>query len=430
MKKGFLRQHYHWVVFAVLFIGFFCTIGLENVRSSSFLIPVCEAFGITRGVFALATSIKCIVAVFSNMAFGFLYHKFGYRKMATVGILIVAFSFVLSGLAGNIYVFYVAAAVMGSAECCVTFALTSRVIAEWFNRSRGLILGIVMAGSGLGGSVFSLLFNNVIERSGYKPAYYLGAAFLAAAALLVLFFGRDDPASMGLEPFGGKNAFVGKKKGSVPYKGIPIGYLRSKPVFYLSLASVFLMALGVYCMLSIISPHVRDQGLSPTFAATAQSVAFFAMAGAKVLEGALCDRFGARRVLTVCLLLGVAGEFLFARAFSSWLIILSVLLYAFAISIPAVMVPLYAEDLFGSLDYSVILGLFFSMISFNNIIVSPLTNFSYDLLGSYSAALTVASACLLVSSLLIQLVYGRVKALREAYEAEYAAEHSPKEGSV
>lgn len=421
MKKGFLRQHYHWVVFAVLFIGFFCTIGLENIRTSIFLIPVCEAFGISRGVFALATSIKSTVAVFSNMAFGFLYQKLGYRKMSTFGILVVGFSFLLCGLSKNVLLFYAASAIMGSVECCVTFALTSRAITEWFNRSRGLILGIVMAGSGLGGSVFSLLFSGVIDSHSYREAYFLAAGLLALAAVLIFLFARDNPESIGLEPYGGSGSFVSKKSKSLPYQGIPVSYLRKKPVFYLALASVLLMALGVYCMLSIISPHVQDQGLGPAFAATAQSIAFFAMAAAKIAEGALSDRFGTRKVLTVCLLLGSVGEIIFARAVGQGAIIFSVLLYAFAISIPAVMVPLYAADLFGSMDYSVILGLFFSVISFNNIIVSPLTNFSYDLLGSYSAALTVASALLLASALLTQLVYRRVKKLRAVYEAESSA---------
>ncbi len=418
MKSSFLRRHYHWVIFVTLFTGFFCSIGLSNVRTSIFMIPVCEGLGVSRGVFSLSTSIHSVAAVFSNMFFGFLYCRLGYRKMSSLGIFVVALSWALCGFSKNIYWLYFASAIMGSVDCCVSMALTSRAITEWFNRARGLLLGIVMAASGLGGSLFSLIFSKIIRQHSFRQAYFLGSIILALTSLLVFLLVRNSPKDMGLEPFGGNGSFEKKKAKNVSYAGLPVSFLRKRPFFYLALGSIFLMSLGVYSMLSIVAPHVQDQGLGSDFAAKAQSVSFFAMAVVKILEGFLSDKLGARKVLTLALFAGAAGVLLFANAKSESAVIIAVLLYSFTISIPSVMIPLYAADLFGRLDYSVILGLFFSMISASSIINYPMINFSYDLLGSYTPALTVGAGLLLLSIFFMQLVYRRALKLREIYAAE------------
>ena len=77
------------------------------------------------------------------------------------------------------------------------------MISVWFDRRRGLALGITLAGLGFGGFWWPLLSQWSIDTFGWRNAYLVVAATIAivgmsAVALVV----RDSPQSMGLLPDG------------------------------------------------------------------------------------------------------------------------------------------------------------------------------------------------------------------------------------
>ena len=73
--KDWLLRNYHWVIFGAVFIEYTVSIGLANNIYSLFIIPVTQTFGITRGTFSIASSIKYIAAFCSNLTFGLLYRQ-------------------------------------------------------------------------------------------------------------------------------------------------------------------------------------------------------------------------------------------------------------------------------------------------------------------------------------------------------------------
>ena len=72
-----------------------------------------------------------------------------------------------------------------------------RVISAWFDRSRGLAIGIAGSGTGLGFAYVPLVVEYMTTHHGWRSAYYALAAIVLAITLpLVLLLFRERPADV------------------------------------------------------------------------------------------------------------------------------------------------------------------------------------------------------------------------------------------
>ena len=77
------------------------------------------------------------------------------------------------------------------------------MIVRWFDRRRGLALGIALAGVGLGAALIPPLAQAVITNYGWREAYLaIGGVVLLISLPLIIVFLRDSPEQMGLHPDG------------------------------------------------------------------------------------------------------------------------------------------------------------------------------------------------------------------------------------
>lgn len=399
--KHWLYTHYHWVVAAVVFLEFSTAIGLANNIYSIYLIPVTEGLGVSRGVFSLAPSIKYLAAFFSNLAFGLLYRHWGYRQTTTVALVLTGVAYVGYALARNMAPFFLGAVLVGLSEAFCSTAGTARVISAWFHRHQGLVLGVVMASSGIGGSLFSVVMTAVMERWSWRTALGISAGLLFLAAALVVLLVRDAPAWMGLQPLGDEEdrqrAKARQTRRPADWDGIPMAVLKRRGYFYLILLATFLVGIVNYAVFPIVAAHLQDRGLSAAGAASVQGVMFLAMAAAKVVEGLCCDRFSARSVMVFCLLSTAGGTALLALSGGVGAAIAAVVLFSFGLATTTVMLPTLTTELFGERDYGSALGTQLAAISLSGVIALPAMNFSFDLLGSYVPGLWCLALVTLVT---------------------------------
>jgi sugar phosphate permease len=110
--------------------------------------------------------------------------RWSIRRVALPGL--VVYSICLSFVGASPASFWIFTLVLALAE--MTSAIQTprgytTAISAWFDRRRGLALGIAMAGVGLGGSIIPQLANALIELIGWRGAY----ASLALLTFLIAF---------------------------------------------------------------------------------------------------------------------------------------------------------------------------------------------------------------------------------------------------
>ena len=406
VMRKYLHEHYHWVIALVALLSYTVFGGLMNNISSLYLVPVSQSLGVSRTSVSLTSSLRSVCNFCVNMVFGLIYSKFGFRKLCTAGLAICGLAFCGLGSAQSVISYGFFCAMIGIVDTFCNTAALSKLTNEWFISHRGLVLGIVTASSGFGGSLFSMLLSGIMERQGWRRAHTVSGIILLVTALMVFLLIRSSPHDMGLRPFyDGSQKKSTKKKSLIPREeGLPFEQLKKKPVFYLTLLSCFLSACVAYAPFYILVAHLTDNGLGQNQVAQIWSILFLLMALAKILDGFFCDLVGAKIVVSVSTISCGLACLLFAntRTFAGAMI--PTVLLAIGLPLTSILPPLSVGAVLGMKSYDHTVGLAMATAAVASLSTNPIMNALYGALGSYETPLRCLFLLAILSVLLHLLV--------------------------
>src|ERR1700722_1096658 len=148
MTVGRHRLFRGWWIVVVAIVG--QCFGLAPLLVYTFGIfakPLAQEFHTNRGSIALAVSLLDVVITFAAPGAGRLVDRYGARRITVISYFGLAAALVGLSLVrpplSLLYTFYALAGLLGIATCPVTF---SRVVANWFDKKRGLALGFASTG--------------------------------------------------------------------------------------------------------------------------------------------------------------------------------------------------------------------------------------------------------------------------------------------
>lgn len=426
--KEKIRANYHWVIALVALLEMTVYGGVCNNLNSVFVIPVTESLGISRGSFSLVLSISSLAAFVITTVSSPLFLRFGYRKLVAFCLILggVSLAFVMGGCQ-NLAVLGIGAVLYGASTGVCSTASATRIVGDWFHRHRGLVLGLVSAATGLGGSLFCILQTNIIAHSGWRNAYRFSGLMWVITAAIIAVTVRNRPDQMGLRPYG-EGQLPQKKRhrgghSESSWAGFSLQELVRKPTFYLMMVLTLLSCLCLYLAFYVVVPHMQDCGLTAAQAATVQSVMLLCMSAVKLFCGWLSDVIGPRWVTVLCLAFGSVGMFLLTCVTNMPQALVFICIYTFCLPLTTITIPLLTTELFGYRGHDTAVGLFLAMVNVGSMIASPLSNLIYDAVGSYKPTIKVSAAAalvLLAGYELLFLLAGREKRRWQAAWAEKA----------
>ena len=422
-----LRKHYHWAVALVVLIEMAVFLGILNNIISLHLIPVTEDLGISRGDFSLALSIRPLVGFFATLFSGVLLVKLGYRKVVSIFLLLAAVGFLLLGASQNVMMLAISSAIIGISEGFCSTTSASRVVNDWFHSRQGMILGLVTAASGLGGSLFSVVLTKVIAASSWRYSYYLSCILIVIVAALIYLIARDRPGDLGLLPFG-----AGKLRGKKNRKtsgDLWLGYetkeVMRKPTFPLTCIVIFLSCCCTYAAFSVVVPHFQDCGMDAADAAKVQSLMLLSLAAAKFICGSLSDLLGAKFINLFCMICGSIGLVLLTRVDGFTSALIACIFFSIGAVMTTITVPLLSASLFGYKPQNSIIGIFMALIPASSVITSPIVNMLYDRIGSYNP-IFLGTACIGIAVVVLMIplfiMAGRDRKRQEAMDSTLKTE--------
>ena len=221
MNKGkFLGYAVLLNILGIVFM--FLYSGLQNDQ-----INIIQAFitetggGWTSAATQLPMTIGNFVCIALTFVYGTLFIKFGVKKPLIVVMLITAVGVLgivgANGLdcnqvdgqiVGNYGLFFISLFVV-RCGCMILQMAGFMLVANWFIKLRGRVMGIVTLGSPLFSVVGTSVMTNFIANNlngDYRP-FYVGIAILIVVIILVVAFGvKDRPEDAGLFPDGADHA--------------------------------------------------------------------------------------------------------------------------------------------------------------------------------------------------------------------------------
>ena len=201
-RPGRYAVHRAWWVAAVTMAALVAAAGFRS-STGALLEPLEADFGWSRATTSGAVSLNLVVYGLTAPFAAALMERFGIRRVVPLSLLLVALG---SGLTlvmtqpWQLWLLWGFAVGIGTGSLALVFGAI--VANRWFVRHRGLVIGVFSAASSTGQLVFLPLIAHLADGPGWRWAAGLVAAFallLVPVCWLVL---RDDPADVGLTPYG------------------------------------------------------------------------------------------------------------------------------------------------------------------------------------------------------------------------------------
>jgi len=196
------RLHPAWVVAAVAFLAL---VGAAGFRAAPgvLMVPLQTEFGWSTTVLSAAVSINLVLFGLTAPFAAALMERFGIRAVTSVALVLIGAGSALTVLVNQSWQILLTWGLLiglGTGSMALVFAAT--IANTWFARSRGLVIGILTAGSAAGQLVFLPFIAALAQNPGWRQASLLIAAGALAVVPLVLKFLKNSPADVGALPYG------------------------------------------------------------------------------------------------------------------------------------------------------------------------------------------------------------------------------------
>ena len=356
-----------------------------------FMIPLTDEFGWTRTEISLSLTFFTVALAVAIPYIGNLVDRFGSRKVLLPSFTVFAVLLALIPLLANrLWILFFLFFLIGSLAAGSNALPYLRSISAWFDRRRGLALGIAMGGSGTGYVYVPPVVQYMIDHHGWRSGYYLLAAVVLVVAVpLVYFVLREAPDEKDLR---GVNELRGEPLSAQSGPGRPFVSLLKEPLLWKLFLIFSLLSFCLYGVLAHLVPMLRDRGMSPGSAALVQSTLGMGLVSSRVIIGYIIDRFFAPYVALTCFLLSTAGLGLLALG----------VFIGISMGAEIDMLAFLAGRYFGVENFGRVYGILFASFLIGTSLGPVAYGMAFEALGSYTWVL-VLSVCLMLASALATL---------------------------
>ena len=406
----------YWIIGAA-FLCVFILSGSGFVAFSLFVRPLQADLGWGRGGIMIAFTILMLVQSVLGPFVGRVVDRYGVKRVIGIGALVTGLGFVLVSLTNNLWHFYLSYTVIGVGMAAIGTVPASAVVSNWFKQKRGLAIGIMSSGMGVGALVFAPLVGGyLIPNFGWRAAY-LALAVLSWVILipLALWVVKTKPADMGLYPDGIEAPETANVTAVSPSAtdGLTLKTALTTSTFWL-IAAVFLSSCFSHGgVIQSQVPHLEDLGFPVVTAATALGMVGLGSAVGKFGFGWLCDRIPAKYACAIGLMLQMVSIIIFIRvgpASSTSMIWLYAIIMGLGVGSWLPTSSMLTSTNFGLANYGAIYGVV-NLFIYAGVAIGPLmAGFMYDAMNTYHWAFIIFLALYLVAIPAI-LVLRRPKSL-------------------
>jgi MFS family permease len=238
----------------------------------------------------LGVSLMCIGAPFAS-AWTKAYSP---RSVTVTGGLLLGLGNILASFGQQLWHFLLAQGILVGVGTCMSYIPAVTVAPGWFNQRRGLAMGIILSGTGVGGVSWAPALRALNASIGFRNTLRLTGAvgfLIIGAAGLVL---KWDQASEQRNQVEMANR---SRRISVPLVNWRI--VRSR-VFVAQAVGATLQAAAYYTPIYFFSAYSRTLGYSAAVGANFIATSNATSACGKVALGWIADRFGRLNTLFVC----------------------------------------------------------------------------------------------------------------------------------
>jgi MFS family permease len=323
------NSRYRWVIVAAG--GLLGCVAIGGMFSLPVLLqPITRDTGWSVAGVSSAMTIGFLAMGFASMIWGTLSDRIGPLPVVLTGSIVIAASLALASRATSLIEFQLLFGLLAGAATAAIFAPMMACVTGWFDTHRSLAVSLVSAGMGMAPMTMSPLVAWLVSFYDWRTTMQILSLVVAAIMIPVALLVRRPPALAG---------GAGASGDAGPQSEMSLGQAVRSPQF------IILLATNFFCCATHSGPIIHTVsyaiscGIPMLSAVSIYSVEGLAGLGGRIAFGLLGDRFGAKRVLVLGLLVQAFGAlaYVFVRELAAFYAVAA--LFGF---IYAGVMPLYA----------------------------------------------------------------------------------------
>jgi MFS family permease len=330
---------------------------------------------------------------------GQVLQKWNTRVVLTIAFLLTAGAFGASGFYTEVWMWYINGVIFGFFGSFVFVVPVPIMILNWFKKRTGLVMGIVMCGSGIGGIVLSRLYAVLIGSFGWRTAYLVAGIILLVLTLpFTMFVFSMHPKSIGRQAYGAgeditpkvvdgiaeNEAVPGVSGVSRSGSGVPLKRaLPSVPFLMMFLLCGLVAFFGT--VLTVLSKFGQSIDLPLDLAANLIVIALAGNMISKIALGWLNDKLGINRTILIQFAMIFIGLIMMTLLQDNYpLLLVGAFLFGAQATLYSIATPLLIRRYFGEKDYTRIFTWARVGTGVLGAVGSTIVFFIYSSFGSYT----------------------------------------------
>ncbi len=395
-------KYYRWVILFVCFLIITFTNGLTLGGLYVFEEEIIKSLSEITGKNILRADLKLrdALTLWSTAAIGFfsgmLADRIGVKKLMVTGMFILSACFYFYGQAQSLLDMYILHIFMGLVLCISGMIVNVILISKWFNNSRGLAIGILLAGTSVGNGLFPQINTYLLSIGEWREVMlWLSLIPLCYIPFLLLLV-KESPDELKQD-----NQVIDQDFSQINHSGgSTLKEALSTKNFWLLSLMAFCTFYSILAMTGHVFLLMREENYAPQIAATGVSIIFIGGFIGKVLSGKMAEVIGRKKVLLTGVGVMFVGSIFIVLAlfFKDPIFIwIGLALYGTGWGGLYTLIQLLTADLFGIIALGKIMGVINILDTIGGGLGPYMTGILYDKTQSYLLPFSVISCLLIIA---------------------------------
>jgi MFS family permease len=345
-------------------------------------------FGWSRTVYANSLTCFLVLSGLGSLLLGPLIDRFGVRRPAAVLVSIFGMSIAsLAWAAASPWAVYLIFGVIGLSGSAATAMPYAVAVRNQFDERRGLALGLINFGSGVGSALAPFCVKGLLGMAGWRGGF-VTVGLAALVPVLGLLFLVSESAS--------------PRRAPGPDSGDSVWLAQlGRPTFWLIAIPIAGISIATFGALGSMVPFLKDRGLGAASIAAIMSAAGASSWMARPVAGYLLDRVFAPFVAAAMFVFGVCGLLLLSFAGSVATVVTAAILIGFCLGSEGDLLAFLVSRYYGPAVYSRVLGALWVIWAWGGGIGTFVAGATFGAAASYTPALVGFAALLALCTIIV-----------------------------
>jgi OFA family oxalate/formate antiporter-like MFS transporter len=408
MKASSGNLFYGWVIVAAFFAISTIMFG-ELTSFGVFFKSIEDEFGLNRTATSTIFSVQNLFGAVMSFAGGWAVDKYGPGLTALFVGILTGLSLLLTSQANAYWQLFITYSLLFSVIGVVYTMITSTV-SRWFDKNRGIALGIAGSGIGLGAVVIAPLAAYFISSFGWRMAYIIMGAMAWLIIVPLSRLLRRNPSDTGVKPYAaqlGPGATEMEHQGNKACPQLNQFSLREATGTRSFWLILFIWLLNAFCYFIVIIhivPYATDTGISNMEAAAVLSLIGASLIIGRIVMGRISDSIGRKEAAITCALVAALAMIWLVWSHDLLMLYIFGVVFGFANGGLDTSTAALVGDIFGIRKIGIIMGTLQASWGIGVLAGPAVGGLVFDATNSYFIAFIAGALAMFVIALFVSLI--------------------------